>query len=162
MVRAIFSAILGYVLMVVISLVGIAATWFGLGNRFAFIGDTNQASMGWSWIQLGIAFIAAIIAGAVATRVAGPSARLGIAILMAMLIGLGALSLFFALNAAPTPLPEGKTIDTLTFTEAGQYARSPTWYHLAVVVIGSIGLLLGFAQQLPAALAASKESELKG
>lgn len=63
MIRALFSALLGYAAMLIVILGGIAATWFGLGNRFAFVGDTDQASSGWSLLQLASGLAAARVGG---------------------------------------------------------------------------------------------------
>jgi hypothetical protein len=156
LIRAILSAVTGYFLMAAICMAGIAATWFGLGNRFAFVGDTNEASLGWSLIQLGVGFVAAWIAGIVATRIAGPQARMGIALLLAIILGLGGLLWYMTANSPLQALPEGKSIDTLSFAEAGEYARNPSWYYPAIIGVGCLGILIGFAQQLPSLLAEDK------
>lgn len=62
---------------------------------------------------------------------------------MGIIIVLGTLTLVMQVASEPKPLPEGKTIDTLTFSEAGQYAVSPTWYNAAIIVVGVIGILGG-------------------
>lgn len=143
MVRAILSAIAGYVVMVFVVIGGIALTWYGLGNRFAFVGDTNDASLGWSLIQLLNGAFAAALGGYAAMNLGGAKGPLASRILLGMLVLLGLLSLSMALNATPPPMPEGKTIDSLTFTEAGQFARSPTWYHFAIVAVGCAGVWVG-------------------
>jgi len=158
MIRAILSAILGYAMMVALVISGIAATWYGLGNRFAFEGDTHHASLGWSLIQLGLGFVAAFLASTVAIQAAGPNARLAVGILLSMLFLLGILTFVLAIQATPAALPEGKTIDDLTFVEAGQFAQSPPWYHLAIVIVGCLGVLVAFAVRLPWILAAQNRA----
>ncbi|MFN7629007.1 MAG: hypothetical protein ACK5PZ_19440 [Pirellula sp.] len=143
MVRAILSAVVGYILMVAISIAGVAATWFGLGPRFAFVGETNQASLGWSLLQLGCGCIAAIAAGALTTKLAGKEHAKGLQIFVAMLVFLGLLSLITTTYSNPTELPPGKTIDTLSFSEAGQYARSPLWYLIAIIFVVCAGAKIG-------------------
>lgn len=150
MIRAILSAILGYVTMVIVILGGIAATWFGLGNRFAFVDDTNQASLGWSSLQLVSGFAAACLGGWVAARVAAGRANLAIKILTGLILVLGLVSLGMHLAIAPLPLPEGKTIDSLTFTEAAEFARSPVWYDAVIILVGILGIRVGAAVALPA------------
>jgi len=143
MVRTILSAVAGYILMVAISVSGVAATWFGFGPRFAFVGETNQASLGWSLLQIGCGLIAAMAAGALTTKIAGKDHARGLQILLGMLVFLGLLSLVTASYSNPTELPQGKTIDTLSFSEAGQYARSPLWYLVAIIFVVCAGAKIG-------------------
>jgi hypothetical protein len=150
MIRAISSAILGYVTMVIVILGGIAATWFGLGNRFAFVDNTNQASLGWSLLQLVSGLVASCLGGWVAARVAASRANLAIKIFTGLILVLGLLSLAMHLAVTPPPLPEGKTIDSLTFTEAAEFARSPVWYDAVIILVGILGIRVGAAIALPA------------
>lgn len=159
MVRAFLSAIAGYVIMVFVVVGGIALTWYGLGNRFAFVGDTNEASLGWSLIQLLNGGIAAALGGCAAMYLGQGQGPLASRILLGMVLLLGGVSLAMALQANPPPMPEGKTIDSLTFTEAGQFARSPTWYHFAIVAVGCAGVWIGSrcSPRLPNAVARTAE-----
>jgi hypothetical protein len=143
MIRAIFSAIAGYALMVIVVLSCIAATWFTLGNRFAFEGESRTASLGWSVIQLLAGGLGAIAGGALAAWLAGPKHALAIRILTGMILVLGILNAVLSLGITPPPLPEGKALDSLSFSEAGQYARSPTWYLFAIVIAGVAGIGMG-------------------
>lgn len=150
MVRAILSAILGYLTMVIVILGGIAATWFGLGNRFAFVDESNQASLGWCAIQLVSGLVAACLGGWVAARLAAGRANLAIRILTGVILVLGVVSLATHLAVAPPPLPEGKTIDSLTFTEAAGFARYPIWYDVVILLVGVLGIRVGAAVAVPA------------
>jgi hypothetical protein len=60
-----------------------------------------------------------------------------------MLVFLGLLSLITTTYSNPTELPPGKTIDTLSFSEAGQYARSPLWYLIAIIFVVCAGAKIG-------------------
>lgn len=150
MIRALLSAVLGYVVMVIVILGGIAATWFGLGNRFAFVGDTNQASLGWSLLQLASGLAAACVGGWLTARVAGGRASLAIKILTAVILTLGMISLVAHLTIVPPPMPEGKTIDSLTFTEAAEFARYPVWYDAVIILVGVVGIRVGASVALRA------------
>ncbi len=156
MVRAVLSAVLGYFVMVAICMIGIALTWYSFGNRFAFSGDTMLASTPWSLIQLAFGFLAAWMGGSIAIRTAGSSrARQTILILTIAIIGLGLLNLALQLRMTVPPLPEGKTIDTLTFMDAGQYSISPWWFNVAIIFVGIAGLWIALAQHLPKILASN-------
>ena len=159
MVRASLSAIAGYVIMVFVVVGGSAVTWYGLGNRFAFVGDTNEASLGWSLLQLLTGGFAAAVGGYAAMYLGRDNGPLASRILLGMVLVLGGLSMLMALQATPQPMPEGKSIDSLTFTEAGQFARSPTWYHFAIVVVGCAGVWIGSrcCPRVPIAVARTAE-----
>lgn len=142
--RAAIAIILGYVVMVIVVMLGIAATWFSLGAEFAFDDETFGASTGWSLIMLLAGFIAAIVGGITAAIVAGPQKRpVAIKGLVGLIIALGLLTLIMQLTATPAPIPEGKTIENLTFAEAGQYAVSPTWYNVGIIIVGAAGVIVG-------------------
>lgn len=158
MIRASLSALLGYAAMLTVILGGIAATWFGLGNRFAFVGDTNQASLGWSLLQLASGLAAACVGGWLTARVAGDRASLAIKILTAAILVLGLVSLAMHLAITPRPLADGKTIDSLTFTEAAEFARYPVWYDAVIIVIGVLGIRVGAAVALQAGGRAGNQS----
>lgn len=143
MIRAIISALAGYVIMVVFVLLGIVVVWFSLGNRFAFVGDTNMASVGWCLCNLLGGAIAAKISGWATTKMGGDQGVLAVRILIGIVLVLGVLTLAMQFASEPKPLPAGKTIESLTFAEAGQYAVSPTWYNVAIMVVGVVGILGG-------------------
>jgi hypothetical protein len=144
MLRTIASVVLGYVAMVFLVILSIAACWFGLGNEFAFEGESNRASVGWSLIILSGGFAAAIVAGCITAKVAGAKCRSAATKgLVGVILVLGLLSAISSFTMTPTPMPEGKSIRDLTFTEAGQYARSPAWYEFAIIVVGMGGVYLG-------------------
>jgi hypothetical protein len=143
MLRAIASAILGYVVMAAGVIGGIAALWFSLGSRFAFADNSSMASTQWSVATLLMGFLAALVGGSVATKAGGPVAQRAVRILVILLLVLGTAQWVMQFDRAPAPLPPGKTLDDLTFMEAGQYAVSPSWYNAAIVLVGAVGVAIG-------------------
>lgn len=142
--RTVLAVIAGYVVMVAGVLLGIAVIWFSLGAKFAFDGNTAEASIGWSMTMLIAGFMAAVVGGIAAGKVAGETRRSAATKgLVGLIVVFGMLTVITQLMSAPAPLPEGKTIENLTFTEAGQYARSPTWYNVGIVVVGVAGVIVG-------------------
>ncbi len=149
MIRAVIAAFLGYVVTVICVMAGIATVWYSLGNAFAFDGETTTASTGWSLLMLICGFAAAIVGGCAAAKIGGPKGRLAVRVLLGLIIVLGCLTFYAQMNATPMPLPEGVAIQDLTFMEAGQYAVSPMWYNVAIVIVGGIGVWLGGRICLP-------------
>jgi hypothetical protein len=143
MVKPILSAVLGYVVMVICVLLGIATVWFAMGPQFAFDGESVNASVNWSLSMIGCGLIAAMIGGFVAAKTAGSSRSRALQCLIALVIVLGLVTFVMQRSSEPQPLPEGMTIETLTFQDAGKYAVSPTWYNVAIVIVGVIGVWIG-------------------
>ena len=145
MFRTVVSAILGYVVMVIVVMLGIAGVWFSMGNEFAFEGETVRASVAWSSTMLGVGFFAACLGGVVAAIVGGPRSSNAVNVLIGMVAILGVLTAASQWNLPIQELPEGKVIGELTFFEAGEFARSPNWYNVAIVIVGMIGVWIGGA-----------------
>jgi hypothetical protein len=129
--------------MVIITMLGIAITWFTLGHEFAFAGGTTTASTGWSIVICLWAFVAAIVGGYVAAWGGGADNHRSVRILVGLVLVLGIVSFVYQLARTPPQLPDGKTMADLSFTEAGRYAVSPTWYNAVVIAVGVAGVLLG-------------------
>lgn len=142
MLRTTIAAVLGYVVMVIGVLSGITGVWFAMGNAFAFEGDSVVASLPWSLTMLGVGFLAACLGGVVAAVVGGPRRKNAVKTLIGMIVILGFLTAASQWNLPVKELPESKSIADLTFMEAGQYARSPNWYNVAIVIVGMIGVWL--------------------
>ncbi len=143
MIRAIFAAFLGYVVMVACVMAGIAIVWNVFGNEFAFSGESTEASLGWSLLALLSGLVAAVMGGYVAALVGGPKGWLAVRVLIALILLFGGLTIVMQFGAEPLPLPDGVSIRDLDFFEAGQYAVSPMWYNFAIVVVGLIGVWSG-------------------
>ena len=143
MIRITLAVILGYVAMVILVVTGIALCWYLLGSTFAFEKGTNQASLGWSLINLFSGLLAAIVGGWVAATIAREKRNFAIKSLLTFIIAFGLFSAMMQLMLPPSVLPEGKTIHDLSFAEAGEYARSPTWYNFTIILVGVFGILIG-------------------
>jgi hypothetical protein len=141
--RAILGAILGYVATVAIVLMTIAIVWFSMGSRFAFVGDTQVASLGWIvCIIIGNA-IAALIGGVVAKLVGGGRGTLAVKIFVGLILVLGVVSVAAQQAAGQPALPEGKTVHDLSFAEAGTYAVSPLWFSVLTPIEGAVLAWIG-------------------
>jgi hypothetical protein len=143
MIRAIASAILGYVVMAIGVVAGIAAVWYLMGSRFAFKGETTTASTAWCVVMLVLGFLAAMIGGLTAAKLGGEVGHRSVRILVVLVLVLGTGQFVAQLNPDPKPLPLGKTVHDLTFMEAGRYAISPDWYNAAIVLVGALGVTIG-------------------
>lgn len=114
MLRIIVGVIVGYLVAVVVVLIGLGIQWSILRGPGAFEPGTNVASLSWS---LG-ALVGALIAGI-------------------------ALAILAMVQGKPVTEGVPADYSTLTFAQAGEIAQSPTWYNFAVAVVGAVGALIG-------------------
>jgi hypothetical protein len=142
-IRTILAVVLGYVVMAVLVLLGIVAAWSFIGPQGAFEGETVTASTLWSTTGLVCGFIAAIVGGLVAAKVGNHPTHLPVKALAGLVLVLGLLLAVAQLWKEPEPLPAGKTVETLTFFEAGAVAMSPAWYNFTVPWVGAAGVWIG-------------------
>ena len=149
--RLAIAVLVGGVLMLGVFLGALAFMWFGLGPRFAFEGEGPMASVPWTIGMLLGVELGCLLAGWGATRLAGSRSPIAIGILLGLLVVWGVATWNGSRSGAMRKLPEGKTIATLSFAEAGEYSDSPFWFPLAMLPTGIGGLLLGsiLAKSMP-------------
>ncbi len=149
MLRTIFAVIVGYLVMIVFALLGIGIAWLLLGATGAFREGTTTASTTWSLFNCVFGFIGAMLGGLAAARIGKHDTNLPVKILagFALVFGLFLAVMTETMSGEPTPLPEGKTVAELSFTEAGSVAKSPAWYNFTIPFIGAIGVLVGGRQR---------------
>ncbi len=143
MLRTVLGALIGYLVIAVITLLGVAGLWVVLGAEAAFREGTTVASNLWAGANCVIGLVAAIMGGLVAAAIGRHPTRLPVKVLAGLVLLLGMILAFRQLDVQPDPLPEGKTVAELTFVEAGTVAVSPTWYNFAIPLIGTLGVLMG-------------------
>jgi hypothetical protein len=145
------AVLVGGVLMLGVFLGALAFMWFGLGPRFAFEGEGPMASVPWTIGMLLGVELGCLLAGWGAKRLAGNRSPMAIGILLGLLVVWGVATWNASRNAATRKLPDGKTIQSLSFAEAGEYSVSPFWFPLAMLPTGIGGLLLGgiLAKSIP-------------
>ena len=150
MLRTVLGVLAGYLVMSVISLLGLAILWVVFGAEAAFREGTTVASGLWAGANCAIGLAAAVVGGLVAAAIGRHPTRLPVKVLAGLVLVLGLILAFFQLGGEPFPLPEGKTVAELTFIEAGAVAVSPTWYNFAIPLIGSLGVMIGGHLAAPA------------
>lgn len=142
--RVIVGPILGYIAMVAVVIGCIAATWFSLGPGFAFDNESFSASLGWTITMLVSGFLAAIVGGVVAKLVGGSEyGEKAVLALAGLILVLGIVTIVAQSMSPPVEVPEGLKTSDVSFAEAGQYAKSPTWYNYAIIVVGMAGAIIG-------------------
>lgn len=139
MARNILSVLAGYVVMFVFVMVTFSLVWVGLGSGFAFEAGSTRVTTGWVVIALVLSFIAALAGGWVTSKIAMPPGRTPVIALAALVLVLGIIAAFSAVNREIPPLPD-RPLSTM---EAASYAESPDWYHYSIPIIGVAGVLLG-------------------
>lgn len=142
--RLIVAPIVGYIVMVIVVILGITVVWFSMGPEFAFDGESVIASLPWTISMLVSGLIAAIVGGFVASLIGGRNfARKAVIALAALVLVMGIVTIIAQMNFERPVLADGRSVADLSFAEAGQYAVSPSWYNYAIVVVGIIGVLIG-------------------
>lgn len=142
MLRNILAAILGYIVIVIVVMLGIGIAWGFLGGAGAFRGESSTPSTPWMLLNLAFGFVAAVAGGSVA-RAVGKSA-IAVKILATAVLVLGLLlAAMGQWGPAPELPPLNKPVAELSFTEAGQHAQPPSWYNWTVPFLGFFGALLG-------------------
>ena len=143
MARTILSVILGYATMVVVTIAGIGVLWGIVGVEGAFQPDSTVASTPWALASCVVGLGAAVGGGWVAAAIGKHPTNLGVKALAGVVVVLGLLLAFMTLGQEPKPLPEGKQMADLSFSEAGAVATSPTWYNFVIPLVGAAGVVLG-------------------
>lgn len=141
MLRNVLGAVLGYVVMVIVVLAGIGVAWMILGGSGAFDGEGPVPSMAWVVNNLLFGFVAAI-AGGFAARKIGRSMT-AVKILVGLILAFGAWFAVTADSSYAKREPVGKPVAEMSFTEAGQHARNPSWYNFVIPLVGVAGVLIG-------------------
>ena len=88
MLRAIYSVIVGYIVMALCVGVTLGAAWFALGSDFAHSEGTNEASTGWSVLMLVVGAIGAVIGGLVTASIGRAAAPVKVLAGIVLVLGL--------------------------------------------------------------------------
>lgn len=139
MARNILAAIGGYIVMVIIVLLGITVAWMALGPAGAFAGEGPAPSTAWMAGNLVSGFVAALAGGWAASRL-GSSAT-AVKILLGLVLVLGLITAVTSMGATGNPID--KPVTELSFMEAGAYAVQPAWYNWIIPLVGAIGVWIG-------------------
>ena len=139
--RSIGAAVLGYVVMVAVVLAGIFIAWSMLGGGRAFAGEGPEPSTLWIALNVLFGFVASVVGGWVCLRIGGE--RRAVNILIGMMLVLGAYAAITAESNWADNEPVNKPVGEMTFAEAGQHAKAPSWYNWIIPVIGVAGVLVG-------------------
>lgn len=143
MVRVITAVVVGYIVSVVLTIVGIFIAWTIFGVEGAFADNSTVASAAWSMTILVLGFGAAIAAGATAAKIDTDPRALGVKVLAGVLLVLGLGVAVMSMGIEPQPVPPEWADGAVTFMEAGEVASSPTWYNFAIAIVGAVGVLVG-------------------
>ena len=141
--RSILGAVLGYVCMVIVVMLGAGLQWLILGAEGAFAEGSTVASTSWAALACVSGLVAAVVGGVVASKIEGSGRSLGWKILIGIILVLGLASAVAATMAEPKVLPEGKSLADMGFVEAGQYASSPAWFNWLIPIVGAVGTAIG-------------------
>lgn len=143
MIRSTIAALGGYLVIAVIVMSLSMITFYGFGNSFVFEEGTVNVSMAFMVTQLIIGAIAALIGGWATALFAKHERPQATMILVGIIVMLGFV---FAAGSTVFPrskLPDGKSVEELSFSGVGQYAVQPKWYPFALPIVGAIAAFAG-------------------
>ena len=158
MIRGILAVIVGFVVMAVWVLGTFAAAFFTLGESYAFDDSTNQVTLAWCLLDLGLGLIGAVLGGFTAAAIGAGPKKTPVKVLagLVLLLGLGqAAWMMYGPEADPEPSTEvlfneprdkdaeGLLAKVRAEMEAAMEYEQPTWYPFALPVVGLVGVLLG-------------------
>lgn len=142
--RVIGAAIVGYLVIFGIVFFLFSGAYLALGPDRAFQPGTYDVSMLWNALSIVLGFVAAVVGGMVAMRIArdsrGPKA------LAALVLILG---IAFAIPVMQQPASsEARTAEVGNLEAMGK-ARQPVWAALLSPVLGVVGVLVGGRRRTP-------------
>lgn len=140
MLRSIAAVVLGYIVLFVFVAASFSALYAATGPAFAWEPGTTHASLSWMTVAILLSFIAAILGGWMAGWI-GRSWKTVVA-LAALVLVLGIVNAV-AVRGVVRVLPEGRTAESLSMSEAARYTNQPDWYNFVVPLIGVAGVLVG-------------------
>lgn len=136
LLRNLGAAVLGYIVVAIVSFVLPVLMWWVLGPEGAFRPDSWDTSPTWNAGWIIVAVVGAAAGGFVCAKVAAD--RHGVTILVALLLVGGALSLAFYVPAGVGVRPAD-----VGMMEAMGSARNPTWLSWLNLPLAAVGALLG-------------------
>lgn len=147
--RVIGSAVVGYIVLLLMVFCLATAGWMMLGADWAFIPSSWNVSKRWLLLMCVIGFAAAVAGGWVCAAIAkgdtrGPKA---LAILVLVLGGVGAVVVFT--GSADVAAFGPRTPDVAMMTAMSQI-QQPEWVAILNPVLGMIGVLIGARLKSPA------------
>jgi hypothetical protein len=137
--RLIGAVLLGYVVVALCVFAGLSAAYVELGPDGAFRPGVYDVSALWLVISLIVGFVAAVLGGWVARRIA--RSPTGPRVLAGLIAALGVALALVALVGEPAAT--GVRTEAIGTTEAMQYARTPVWMMFLNALIGALGVLVG-------------------
>jgi hypothetical protein len=139
MIRIIGSAIIGYIVIFVLVIVLMTASWFAVGIDGVFLPGVWDVTPTWLVLLLAAAIVAAVVGGYVSAMIT-PDRRGPLALVVIVVV----LGIFFALPVLLDPgAPLPSRPDGLPMLEAMQNGRQPAWVALLNPVLGAIGVMIG-------------------
>ena len=141
MVRNILGAVAGYIVLVVVVMLGVGASWLVLGSSGAFDGEGPAPSTTWVASNIVFGFVAALAGGCVARKIG--RSMTAVKILVALLLLLGGYVAVTAESSYAKREPVDRPVAEMSFFEAGRHAKAPAWYNYLIPVVGAIGAAIG-------------------
>ncbi len=141
MLRNILGAVAGYLVTVIVVLLGIGVAWMILGGAGAFEGEGPYPSTPWVAGNLVFGLAGAFVGGYAAYKIGRTATAVKILVILMLL--LGGYAAVTAESSYAKREPVGKPVAEMSFMEAGRHAKNPAWYNFLMPAIGAIGAFAG-------------------
>lgn len=160
MIRGILAVIVGLIVMVVWVAVTLRVADVTIGESYAFDESTNEVTLVWWLLALGLGLIGAVLGGFTAAAIGAGPKKTPVKVLagLVLLLGLGrAAWMMYGPEAKPEPSTEVLFNEPGGGTAEGWWAKviaegeaamemgneQPMWCAFTLPVIGLVGVLLG-------------------
>jgi uncharacterized membrane protein YeaQ/YmgE (transglycosylase-associated protein family) len=141
--RAIISAVVGLVGMVIVVVAGDLGIWAAFGSSFVLDRENLTVQTGYCILNLVVGVMAALLGGYLASRLAGNQGKLAARILVIAVLLLGTIFIIMEATRKIEPLPIDAVVADMTPQDLAKHIASPTWYNFSIVVLGIMGVFLG-------------------
>ncbi|MBE0594256.1 MAG: hypothetical protein IH616_17840 [Gemmatimonadales bacterium] len=139
MARAILSVVGGYVVMALIVFGTFTVAYLLMGADSAYQPGTYDVSLLWIVVSLVFSAVAAVAGGRIAVAIAGSDVPPKILAGLVLVLGLMMAYMDAGRMAAQSNVREA----SLSFMDAAQASRQPTWLLYLNPLIGAAGVLIG-------------------
>lgn len=141
--RAVLFLVIAFAVFMVVQISSLAPMWLAFGSRFAFAGEGPMASSGWCIGMLAGSTAAAFFSGLGLARFGGVQRQRLCAVFAVLLCVLHAYGAATVTERVAANAAMEVDLDTMSFSQAGEFAVSPAWYHAVALISNAAAAVAG-------------------